>query len=175
MPGRGAIDELALHLEALRRYAWSLTRSRHRADDLVQEAMARAVASAGTLQPGMPVRPWLFRIVRNLHVSEFRQESRRQSAAADLARGAESAAMPAQLDRLELEAVLAALDALPGPQREAITLIALEDLSYSEAAEILGVPLGTLMSRLARGREALRQRIEGGRPPRLQVVGGRRD
>ena len=175
MSSRSAVEEFTAHIEVLRRYAWSLTRCRHRADDLVQEAMARAMAGVDTLRPGMPVRPWLFRIVRNLHVSEYRDENRRQSAAADLAYNAKDAVSPAQLDRLELEGVLAALAELPEAQREAITLIALEDLTYSEAAEILGVPLGTLMSRLARGREALRKRIEGERPVRLRVVGEDRD
>jgi RNA polymerase sigma factor (sigma-70 family) len=175
MLGRATIDEFTLHLEALRRYAWSLTRCRHRADDLAQEAVAKAIASVGTLHPGAPVRPWLFRILRNLHVSQFRSDRRRDSAAAELAGGEETIAPPGQLDRLELQNVLAALDELPQAQREAITLIALEELSYAEAAEVLGIPLGTLMSRLARGREALRQRLEGARPARLYVVGGRHE
>lgn len=83
--------------------------------------MARAVAGVGILRPDRPVRPWLFRIVRNLHVFEYRDENRRQSAAADLARNAQSAVSPAQLERLELEGVLAALVELPEAQREAIT------------------------------------------------------
>lgn len=175
MAGRAAIDELTAHLEPLRRYAWSLARCRHRADDLVQEAMAHAIAGIDSLRPGAPVRPWLFRILRNLHVSQFRSERRRDIGAAELAGEEEAASLPSQIECAELRSVLAALDELPPAQREAITLIAVEDLTYAEAAETLGIPMGTLMSRLARGREALRQRLEGNRPARLYVVGGRHE
>jgi RNA polymerase sigma-70 factor (ECF subfamily) len=81
---------------------------------------------------------------------------------------------PTQLDRLEVRDVLAALARLPEAQRAALVLIALEDFSYSEAARVLGVPLGTLMSRLARGREALRRAMSEDAPPQLHVVGDRR-
>jgi RNA polymerase sigma-70 factor, ECF subfamily len=79
------------------------------------------------------------------------------------------------VSHLELQAVLAGLAKLPEAQRQAITLIALEALSYEEAAQALGIPVGTLMSRLARGREALRQEIEGQPATRLRLVGGRDD
>jgi DNA-directed RNA polymerase specialized sigma24 family protein len=79
-----------------------------------------------------------------------------------------------QLARLEVRDELAALARPPEAQRAALVLIALEDFSYGEAARVLGVPLGTLMSRLARGREALRRAMSGGAQPRLRVVGDRR-
>jgi RNA polymerase sigma-70 factor (ECF subfamily) len=81
---------------------------------------------------------------------------------------------PTQLDRLEVHDVLAALARLPEAQRAALALIALEEFSYGEAARVLGVPLGTLMSRLARGREALRRAMNEHASPRLHVVGDRR-
>jgi RNA polymerase sigma factor (sigma-70 family) len=83
----------------------------------------------------------------------------------------ELAQPPRQLDRLELRDVLAALSRLPETQRAALVLIALEDFSYAEAARVQGIPIGTLMSRLARGREALRQAMGENRPPRLHLVG----
>jgi RNA polymerase sigma-70 factor (ECF subfamily) len=166
------------HLGVLRRYALVLTRDPDEAEDLVQEALLRAVGAAHTWQPGRPVRPWLLAILHNTHVSRRRRRQVEAACAADLARALPDAAPAPQPARVELGRTVRALLALPEEQREALVLVALEGLAYKDAAELLGVPLGTLMSRLGRGREALRRAVgEGGRevpdgrqPPKLRVV-----
>jgi RNA polymerase sigma factor (sigma-70 family) len=161
------------HIVSLRRYAASLTRCRHDAEDLVQECLTRAIAAAATLRSGAPVRPWLFRILHNAHVSRLRHQQVRDANQHHLV--VEDHYDPPQASHLEFQSVLTSLAKLPEAQRQAITLIALEALSYEEAAQVLGIPIGTLMSRLARGREALRQELEGLPATRLRVVGGRND
>jgi RNA polymerase sigma factor (sigma-70 family) len=161
--------ELTDHIASLRRYALVLTRDRHQAEDLVQECLTRAIAAAASLRPGAPLRPWLFRILHNLHVSQIRRRQVRDAVmvAGDADHGAEAP----QHVRLELRDVLAALDRLPDGQREAVALMAIEDLPYADAAELLGIPLGTFMSRLARGRKALRAAMHGEQRPQLRVIG----
>jgi RNA polymerase sigma-70 factor, ECF subfamily len=121
---------------------------------------------------GGNLRAWLFSIMHNAFISGVRQ---RRPPTVELDDEAVAVALPpAQLIRLEVHDVLAALARLPEAQRAALSLIALEDFSYEQAARIQGIPLGTLMSRLARGREALRQMMhEEGRSP-LRVIGGQR-
>lgn len=170
MTGSSA-QEFAAHLQSLRRYALQLTRCRERADDLVQETLARAIAAASTLREGAPVRPWLFRILHNLHVSEKRREKVRAVHAQ--ASQEEEAVSPRQYGQMELRNVLDALAMLPEEQREVLRLVALEDFTYAEAAEVLAIPVGTLMSRLSRGREALRRLLDRNAPPNLYVIGGR--
>lgn len=150
--------ELSKHVKSLRRYALVLTRDAVSADDLVQETLTRALARAETWQPGSDLRPWLFRIMHNAHVSDLRRARTRTEAAPDLPA---PVSPETQLDRLELRQVLQALDTLPEAQRRPIVLIALREMSYAEAANSLEVPLGTFMSRLGRGREALRRLIGG--------------
>jgi RNA polymerase sigma factor (sigma-70 family) len=174
MDRSATFDELSEHIASLRKYAWSLTRCSHRADDLVQETLVRAVSAAATLRPGAPVRPWLFRILHNAHVSDLRRQKVRDAALLDASEADEASDAP-QIQHVELQRVLTALAELPEAQREVISLIALEDLTYAEAAHVLGIPMGTLMSRLARGREALRQALAGKPPARLRVVGGQND
>jgi RNA polymerase sigma factor (sigma-70 family) len=169
MGGAMASDRLTEHLPGLRRYARFLTRCPHRADDLVQECLERAIRSADRLKLDAPVRPWLFRILHNIHVSERRRHQVR--AVYDGLAGEDAIPAP-QYDHMELRNVLDALALLPETQREALCLVALEDLSYVEAADVLNIPVGTLMSRLARGREALRLVMEGKLSGGLHVVGG---
>jgi len=164
-----AAKEFPAHLQSLRRYALQLTRCRERADDLVQETLARAIAAAATLREGAPVRPWLFRILHNTHVSEKRREKIRAIHDAP----SEEVVAPRQYGQVELRNVLDALAMLPQEQREVLRLVALEEFTYAEAAEILGIPVGTLMSRLSRGREALRRLLDKNASPTLYVIGGR--
>jgi RNA polymerase sigma factor (sigma-70 family) len=169
MAERSMIDDLPGHVAGLRRYALALTGSRVEAEDLVQETLTRAIAAASGFRKGGNLRSWLFTIMHNAFVSGVR--ARR---AADLELDddlPELSQAPTQLHRLEVRDVLARLARLPEAQRAALVLIALEDFSYSEAARVLGVPLGTLMSRLARGREALRRAMSEDAPPRLRVIG----
>jgi RNA polymerase sigma-70 factor (ECF subfamily) len=166
------IEDLPGHVAGLRRYALALTGSRYEAEDLVQETLTRAIGGARSFRKGGNLRGWLFSIMHNAFVSSVRARH-----AAD--RGLdddlpELRQAPTQLERLEVRDVLAALARLPEAQRAALVLIALEDFSYSEAARVLGIPLGTLMSRLARGREALRRVMSDEAPPQLHIVGGRR-
>ncbi len=172
MSERRASEDLGEHVASLRRYAFALTADRHEAEDLVQETLARAIAAAGSWRRTGSLRAWLFSIMHNAFLTGLRERSPRERRLEedDLER-----AQPApQLARLEVQDVLRALTRLPEPQRAAITLIALEEFSYEEAAAIQGVPLGTLMSRLARGREALRRIVNGEPWPYLRVVGSKR-
>src|SRR5690606_25325540 len=169
MADRTMIDDLPLHVAGLRRYALALTGSRFEAEDLVQETLTRAIAAASGFRKGGNLRGWLFTIMHNAFISGVRA---RRAAERELDDGRpELSQAPTQLDRLEVRDVLAGLARLPEAQRAALVLIALEEFSYSEAARVLGVPLGTLMSRLARGREALRRAMSEDAPPRLRVIG----
>ncbi len=164
--------ELAAQIAALRRYAFVLTGNRADAEDLVQECLARAIAAADSWPGGPNLRQWLFRILHNLHVSDLRRRRvRAEYDSATIFDGAQPAEQPA---RLEARLVLDALARLPEPQRQALTLIAIDGMRYDEAAAILGIPTGTLMSRLARGRETLRRTVldDSGRQgaPPLRLV-----
>jgi RNA polymerase sigma-70 factor (ECF subfamily) len=141
----------------LRRYARALTHNRERADDLVQDSLARALVKEDLWQPGTNLRAWLFTIMHNQHVNIVRRDSR-ESAGIDIEHV--SATLSATTDpsasrqMLELERALAQL---PSERREVILLVGLEGMSYEESAEILGVPIGTVRSRLSRGRDTLRK------------------
>ncbi len=160
-------SELHSHIASLRRYALVLTRDPVSADDLVQETLTKAIAKADTFQPGSDLRPWLFRILHNTHISEIRRQKTRDDAAPDLP---DPVARECQHTQLELKQVLAALDQLPEAQRKPIILIALREMSYAEAAQSLNLPLGTFMSRLGRGREALRRIVRGCTGGKLTVL-----
>ncbi len=160
-------SELQSHVASLRRYALVLTRDPVAADDLVQETLVKAIAKADTFQPGTDLRPWLFRILHNTHVSDLRRAKTRADAASDLP---EPLARECQQTQLELKQVLGALDQSPEAQRLPIILVALREMSYAEAARTLDVPLGTFMSRLGRGRAALRRIVEGVASGKLSLM-----
>lgn len=147
-------------IPALRRFAYGLARDAALADDLVQDCLVRALSRWHLLRTGPELRAWLFRVLRNLHIDAMRARGRRGTVALDLA--PEPATPGSAEARMELAEVLAALWQLPVEQREALLLVGVEEFSYEAAAEILQVPLGTLMSRLARGRAALRERTGRG-------------
>lgn len=137
-----------------------LTRNAAEADDLVQETLLRALRSLDGFRGGSSLRTWLSQILINLHRSGRRQEARRRELLEE--RGPdEDRVAPSQEHAMELEQTLEALQRLPDEQREAIALVALGGTSYAEAAEVLGVKLGTLMSRIARGRAAMRAALDG--------------
>jgi RNA polymerase sigma factor (sigma-70 family) len=165
------IGDLPDHVASLRRYALALTGSRYEAEDLVQETLTRAIGAADGFRKGGNLRGWLFSIMHNTFVSSVRS---RRAAEQELDDTLPELRQPArQLDRLAVRDALTALSRLPEAQRAAVVLIALEDFSYAEAARVLGIPIGTLMSRLARGREALRRAMSEDQPPRLHIVGDR--
>jgi RNA polymerase sigma-70 factor (ECF subfamily) len=170
MTDQAVIDQLSGHVAGLRRYAFALTGSGHEAEDLVQDTLVRAIAAARSFRSDGNLRAWLFSIMHNAFVSGVRRRSPRVVELSDETAGVPGAL--ASLINLELRDTLDALARLPEPQRAALSLIALEEFSYEEAAKVLGIPVGTLMSRLARGRAALREMTRGeGRGP-LRVVGG---
>ena len=140
----------------LRRYARALTRSADRADDLVQETLMRAIAKAHLWQTGTDIRAWLFTIMHNQHVNMVRR-AMRDGANVDIEQV--SAALVATTDPTasrQLRELENALSRLRDEHREVILLVGLEGMSYETAAQILHVPVGTVRSRLSRGRDALR-------------------
>src|SRR5436305_9650792 len=140
----------------LRRYARALTRNVTRADDLVQSCLTRAVAKQHLWQPGTDLRAWLFTILHNQHVNDIRRAVREENNVSidDIAPVASVQANA--MDVLALRDLEAALAKLPGEQRQVILLVGLEGLAYEEVASILRVPVGTVRSRLSRGRDQLR-------------------
>ena len=151
---------LLVWLPRLRRYARALTGRREDADDLVQDTLERAWSRAGLWGGVTDMRAWLFSIMHNLSVDRARRP--RLDA---VALGDDTPEVPvpaAQFERLVVHDLQAALMRLPVEQREVLLLVALEDMSYADAASTLGIPVGTVMSRLSRGRERLRMLLDGG-------------
>jgi RNA polymerase sigma-70 factor (ECF subfamily) len=140
----------------LRRYARALTRDSNRADDLVQDTIVRALAKAHLWQPGTDLRAWLFTIMHNQYVNDLRRAARQQVPIdVDLV----ASTLPATTDpsaSRQLSELDHALGRLSKGQREVVLLVGLEGMSYDEAAKVIGVPIGTIRSRLGRAREALR-------------------
>lgn len=152
----------------LRRYARALVRDRARADDLVQDTLERAWNKFHLWRPGSDLRAWLFTVMHNVHVNQVRA-SRDHTQYDEEAH--ESGIAGAQGAGLEIRDLEAALATLPVEQREVILLVALEDMSYAEVASTLGIPIGTVMSRLSRAREKLRALMHGlPAGARLQVI-----
>jgi RNA polymerase sigma-70 factor (ECF subfamily) len=147
-------EELVALLPRLRRFARALARDAHDADDLVQIALERALTRAAQLRPDAPLSSWMFGIVRNAWLDELRARGRRARLFAP-AESAERSGASSQGAPGDLLAVQEALSRLPEEQRAAVALVLIEGLSYKEAAHVMEVPIGTLTSRLARGREAL--------------------
>jgi RNA polymerase sigma-70 factor (ECF subfamily) len=151
-------------IPALRRYARALLRDRSAADDLVQDGLERALSRWHQRRAGGDVRSWVFTILHNLAMNRMRQAVR-QGTHLPLHDVAEPGQPPAQEETLRHRDLLRALDDLPEEQRSVLLLVSVEDLSYAEAAKVLDVPVGTVMSRLARGRERLRQAMDGQAAP----------
>ena len=151
-------------IPALRRYARALVRNRAAADDLVQDCLERAVSRWHQRRDGS-VRAWLFTILHNLAVSQFRQAATRGGhMPIDDAGERELVSAAAQEHRLAYQDVLNKLARLPEEQRTVLLLVAVEDFSYAEAAKMLDIPVGTVMSRLSRARERLQHEMEGASP-----------
>ena len=150
-------EDLVTLLPRLRRFALSLCRKGDLADDLVQVTAERAFAARDRFDPATRMDSWCFRILRNAWLDGVRRDKTRgpmvELADAPDAGGVDGVAVTES--RLMLRAVMAAMDRLPDDQREVLMLVCVEDLSYKEAAAVLDIPLGTVMSRLSRGRLAL--------------------
>ncbi len=164
------LDEIETCVPALRRYARALTRNVDRADDLVQDCLERAIRKRGLFRPTGPLQAWLFRILVNLWRNSLRSDRRRGEHVAYDALVIEPSIPAPQHGRLALGEMNRALDRLPDDQRETLLLVVLEGVSYEEAASILGIPIGTVMSRLSRARAALRALTGTGDEPRLRTV-----
>jgi RNA polymerase sigma factor (sigma-70 family) len=148
-------------IPALRRYARGLVRNRATADDLVQDCLERAVSYWDRRRESDP-RPWLFTILHNLAINQFRRSaSRGTHIAIEEANEDDFGQDAVQEQKLIYQDVLDKLARLPEEQRAVLLLVAVEDLSYADAARVLGIPIGTVMSRLSRARERLQQEIEG--------------
>lgn len=149
------------HVPRLRRYARALTGDPHKADDLVQDALERAWNKFHLWRPGSDLRAWLFTIMHNLFVNQLRQGSLSDLGVPLDGEALEVPVGAGQEQALALRDLEAALARLPSEQREVLLLVGLENLRYEEAARVLGVPVGTVMSRLSRGREQLRRLMAG--------------
>jgi len=157
----GRDPDFVQHIPRLRRYARALTGDRGRADDLVQDTLERALKKFHLWQQGSDLRAWMFTIMHNVYINQVRAGSAAVVTALD-----DEISQPAiratQSDRLEILDLQVALLRLPEEQREVLLLIGLEQMTYDEAAGVLGIPIGTVMSRLSRARERLRALLAGG-------------
>ena len=152
-------DQAMLYIPRLRRYARALTGDAAAADDLVQDALERALVKRSLWQDGTDLRAWLFTVMHNVFVNQVRSAAASRSVPLDDAIA--DRAQPPATDRLEIRDLDRALQALPDEQRTVVLLIGLEQMTYDEAAHVLEVPIGTVMSRLSRGRERLRRLLQG--------------
>lgn len=153
--------QLVPELPVLRRFARALTGDPALADDLVQDCVERAMLKSHLYDPSRPLRAWLFTMLRNLHVSGLRRGGRSTIIkTVDDLTGGEGAVPAEQEHRLAAGSVSEALSRLSPQHREVIVLVGLEEMSYRDVSEILGVPVGTVMSRLSRAREQMRQMLE---------------
>ena len=164
------LDEIEKSVPALRRYARALTRNADRADDLVQDCLERAIRKRRLWTPTGTLQGWLFRILLNLWRNDARTQRRRGEHVPIEGLLVEPSTPAPQLGRIALGEMSRAIDQLPGDQREALLLVVLEGSTYEEAATILGIPIGTLMSRLGRARAALRVLTGANDEPRLRSV-----
>ncbi len=156
----------------LRRYARAMLGNREAADDLLQDTLERAWVRLSQWRVGSDMRAWLFSIMHNLRVDQLRRPTVPTVSTHCMDEDElELPTRPAQTDELEVRDLESALSQLPDEQREVLLLVALEEMSYAEIATTLGIPVGTVMSRLSRGRERLRLVMDGQSPTaRLKVV-----
>jgi RNA polymerase sigma-70 factor, ECF subfamily len=156
-------EQIVALLPRLRRFARSLTGNVQDADDLVHVAIERALSRSEQLRPDSSLAAWMFGIVRNAWIDEARARSRRNRVFAPEELG-ESVADPTGHQHADVISVQGAMARLPDEQREVVGLVLIEGLSYKEAAEVMNVPVGTVTSRLARGRDALQAMLSTGEP-----------
>lgn len=153
-------DRLIQHIPDLRRFARSLERDRIAADDLVQETLERAIRKLHLYEPTGPFIGWLTTIMRNLFVDRVRRRKLSPSASLDDTPRHEPQQRENQIDRLVLKELRVAVGRLPIEQRQVLVMVALQGLSYEAAAHRLGVPLGTIRSRLFRARASLSAKLD---------------
>ena len=154
-----AIVEVMPHL---RRYSRALTLNLDAADELVQDCLERALNKIHLLKDETRLRPWLFTVMLNIFRNQLRRSRNGPQLVAIDSEQIPANSAPTVEQGAEVKLILALLGQLPEDQREVLTLVALEEVSYQQAAEILEVPIGTVMSRLARARERLRTMMDSG-------------
>ncbi|WP_343525875.1 sigma-70 family RNA polymerase sigma factor [Sphingomonas sp.] len=152
-------NELLLLLPRLRRFARSLTHDAADADDLAQITIEKALMARGSWQAGTRLDSWMYRIMRNAWIDTARSRTRAAQTFIAEDAGLGVGAPGGAEARVALNEVEAAMRTLPDEQREAVALVLVEGLAYKEAADILDIPMGTLTSRLVRGRQALMARL----------------
>ena len=150
----GLLEE---QMPRLRRYAVALTRSQDKADDLVQATLVRAIAKQHLYKPDTNLRAWLFTLLHNQHVNDVRRSARQGSAINIEDAASDLVAVTDPTASRQLTELDRAIGKLPVEQRQVILMVGLEGMSYNEVATILMVPIGTVRSRLSRGRSLLRQ------------------
>jgi len=158
------------HIPALRRYAYALIRDDTTADDLVQDCLERAISRWHLRRSDGDIRSWLFTILHNLFISQRRQAVRRGPHRVLEAVESETGIPSAQEHAVIHRDMLRALAMLPEEQQSVLVLVGVEDLSYAQAAWVMGVPVGTIMSRLSRARNRLRSLMDGERPATLRRI-----
>lgn len=171
----GDASGFAEDVAAMRRYARSLTRDRDDADDVVQDALLRAIERHATYQTDRNRRRWLLAIVHNVFVSGTRREAAEARRNDRFAETQVAHSDAAQEHHARLREIARSFAALPEHHRAVLHLTAIEGLSYQECADVLGVPTGTIMSRIARARASLRQQEDQRSGSALRIVGGRND
>lgn len=171
-------------LAALKRYARSLARNESDAEDLVHDTLVRAYEKQGEFREDGSLKSWLMSVLHNTFVDRMRARRSERTRLDNLAELSERAMLPGQEHSVRLAQIRKAFMSLPDDQRETLHLVAVEGVTYADAARMLGVPVGTVMSRLSRARAALRELESGGDSardegstavPRLRVVGGNDD
>jgi RNA polymerase sigma-70 factor, ECF subfamily len=157
----GTVGRIESCVPALRRYAGALVRNRQEIDDLVHDCVLRALDRLDTLRSESEMRPWLFAIMHNLHVSRARRQRTRgihEPLEASTAVGLSVTGK--QEETLYAQDIMSAVQRLPENLRSVLILVTVEDLAYGEVSKILGIPVGTVMSRLGRARERVRRECE---------------
>ncbi len=162
--------DIAVHIPRLRRYARALVGDASRADDLVQDTLERALRKFTLWRHGSDLRAWLFTIMHNIFINQLRANRLPSVPLDDTGENTLAAPPAGQEQQLQIRDLMTALRHLPAEFRAVVLLVGLEELSYDEAARVLGVPRGTVMSRLARGREKLQALMAGEQVPTLRRV-----
>ena len=164
-PSKSTVTSFALEVAALRprleSYALRLTQNAVAADDLVQETIVRGIENIHRWRPGTDLRAWLFTILHNQYVSDVRRALRHRTLVRSTYAARSAACPPRQVERLHLRDLERALARLPAGQRSVVLLIGLEGRPYETVATLLGIPVGTVRSRLSRGRLRLRELTDG--------------
>ena len=160
-------------IPSLRRYARALTGEPALADDLVQDCLLRAWSRFHLWRRGSDIRPWLFTILHNIYANAVR-EAKRRPPTVPLGEGQKGGEVrPLQEDAVEIRSLVAALARLPEEQRQVVLLVGLEEMTYEETSKLLHIPIGTVMSRLSRGRERLRRLMSGLESPAVESLSSR--